>query len=298
MEFRSLEEILKMSAKAAPRRIAVAAAEDGLVLTAVMNAMKHDIVLPVLIGDEKKIREIADEIGFPIHGITIIDIDDPARACMVAVEMVRDEKADVLMKGMVPTAILLRAVLDKDRGLRISDILSHLAVFQTKHYPKLLGITDAAINISPGICEKVSIINNASGIFQALGVTEPKVAVIAPLETVNEKIPSTTDAAILAAMNRRGQIRGCLVDGPLALDNAISKDAARHKGIRSIVAGNADILLAPDLNSGNILYKSLSFLSDGIAAAIVAGASVPIVLTSRADTEESKLYSIALAASI
>ncbi len=298
MEYTSLDEIRKKAAGGERRRIAVAAAEDGPVLMAVMKAMEQGMISPVLIGDEKKIREVAGEIGFPVNGTEIIHAGDPARACTLAVELIRDAKAGILMKGMVPTATLLRAVLDRDRGLRKSDTLSHLAIFQTRHYHKLLGVTDAAMNISPDINEKVSIIQNACAVFRALGVSEPRVAVITPLETVNEKIPSTTEAAILTAMNRRGQIRGCIVDGPLALDNAVSEKAARHKGIRSEVAGNADILLSPDLNSGNILYKSLSFLSDGIAAAVVAGAAVPIVLTSRADTEESKLYSIALAAAI
>ncbi|HYW96683.1 MAG TPA: phosphate butyryltransferase [Bacteroidales bacterium] len=298
MEYKSLDEIRERAQKRETRRIAVAAAEDLPVLKAVMKARELDIAIPVLVGDTLRIKELALEIGFDLSQVNIIDEKDPARSCVKAVELIREGGADILMKGMVATAPLLRAVLDKEKGLRKSDTLSHLAIFQTRHYHKLLGVTDAAMNIAPDLNEKAGIIRNAAAVFLSLGISEPKVAVICPLETVNEKIGSTLDAAVLTQMNRRGQINGCIVDGPLALDNAISEEAARHKGIQSRVAGHADILLAPDLNSGNILYKSISFLSDGVSAAIVTGAAVPIVLTSRADSEESKLYSIALAAAI
>ncbi len=298
MEYKSLDEIREKARQRETRKIVVAAAEDLPVLKAVMQAVILDIVTPILVGNSLKIKELAKTIEFDLSSVDIIDERDPARSCIRAVELIREGSADILMKGLVQTAPLLLAILDKEKGLRNRSTLSHLAIFQTRYYHKLLGVTDAAMNISPDINEKVNIIHNAAEVFNALGVPEPKIAVLGPLETVNEKILSTTDAAILTQMNRRGQITGCIVDGPLALDNAISADAAKHKGILSGVAGDADILLAPDLNSGNILYKSMSFLSDGISAAIVTGATAPVVLTSRADTEESKLYSIALAAAI
>jgi phosphate butyryltransferase len=189
-------------------------------------------------------------------------------------------------------------VLDKEEGLKKRETLSHFALFQTSFYPKLIGVTDAAMNIDPQLNEKISIIENAAEVFHAFGNTKPRVAIIGPVEVVNPKIQSTLDAAIITQMYRRNQITSCVVDGPLALDNAISPEAAKQKKIDSEVAGEADILIAPDLNSGNILYKTMIFLSDAKSAAVILGAKVPIVLTSRADSEESKLYSIALAAAI
>jgi len=305
MPFTSLDEIREKAIRRGTRKIVVAAAEDLLVLKAVMQAVQLKIAEPILVGDSEKIREISRQIGFDLSTVDIIDEKDPTRSCYRAVQIIREGRASILMKGLVPTAPLLLAVLDKERGLmkggdnrQTQGLLSHLAVFQTRYYHKLLGVTDAGMNIAPDLCEKVSIIRNAAEVFYALGVKEPKVAVLGPVETVNEKITSTTDAAVLTQMNARGQITGCIVDGPLALDNAVSKEAAHHKGIKSHVAGDADILLTPDLNSGNILYKCMSFLSDGVSAAIITGAKAPVVLTSRADTEETKLNSIALAAAI
>ncbi len=305
MEYRSLGEISEKADHRQTRHMAVAAAGDLHVLSAVKKAVSLKRVKPLLVGDSAKIKEIARNIDFDSGLFDIIDEKDPVRSCIRAVELVREGRAGILMKGMVPTAPFLRAILDKEKGLmrdsvngNAAPLLSHLAIFQTRYYHKLLGITDAAMNIAPGLTEKADIIRNAVAVFNALGITEPRVAILGPIETVNDRIISTTDAAALAMMYKRGQISGCIVDGPLALDNAISSEAALHKGIKSEVAGNADILLAPDLNSGNILYKALGFLSDGISAAIVTGAAVPVVLTSRADTGESKLWSITLAAAI
>jgi len=294
----SLDQILEKATHKQSRRIAVAAANDEHVLEALKKTFGLDIVEPVLIGDESEIIKISDRIGFSLENIKIIDIPDPQLACEKAVHEIREGNAEILMKGLVPTASLLKAVLNKENGLRKSPVLSHFALFQTSHYHKLIGITDAAMNISPDLSEKISIIENAAGIMRAIGLSTPKIAVLGPLETVNEKIPATLDAALLTQMNRRNQIKRCLIDGPLALDNAVSTEATRLKNIDSEVAGDADVLVAPDLNSGNILYKSLIFLSDGLSAAIITGARVPIVLTSRADSEKSKLYSIALAAAI
>jgi phosphate butyryltransferase len=298
MELRQLEQIKEIAIRRKTRRLVVAAGEDAAVLSAIKTARELDIVIPILTGNEKEIRALSSRIGLQLDGVKIINEEDPVKASRLAVAEIRQGNADILMKGRVSTAPLLKAVLNRDEGLRKRDNLSHLALFQTRYYPRLLGITDAAMNISPGIKEKVAIIENAKEIFHALGIVNPRIAVLGPIETVNPDISSTTDAAILVQMNRRNQIPDCLIDGPLALDNAVSAEAAEHKGIVSEVSGKVDILLAPDLNSGNILYKSLSFLSDGRSAAIILGAQVPVVLTSRADSEESKLYSIALAAAV
>lgn len=294
----SLDQIVDLARKGKKARIAVAAAADFPVLKALKAASELGIAEPLLIGDADKIREISASLSYSITAFDLIDVPDPAEASYRAVEQIRAGNAGILMKGMVSTAPLLKAVLDKNKGLRKREVLSHFAVFQTSYYHKLLGVTDAAMNISPSPEEKAAIIENACEVMHCLGVKLPKVAVIGPLELVNEKIQSTVDAALLKEMNLKGKIRNCIVDGPFAIDNAVSAEAAKHKGIKSEVAGDADILLAPDLDAGNILYKTMIFLSDGRSAAIITGASVPIVLTSRADSEESKLYSIALAAAL
>ncbi|HPK04366.1 MAG TPA: phosphate acyltransferase, partial [Bacteroidales bacterium] len=188
--------------------------------------------------------------------------------------------------------------LDKENGLRKGAVLSHVALFETQFYHKLLGVTDAAMNVAPEFDDKVSLVKNAIEVFHKLGMKEPKVAVIGAVETVNPKMEATVHAAMLTQMNRRKQIKGCIIDGPLALDNAVSAESAQHKGIVSDVAGDVDLIVTPDINSGNILYKALNFLGGATTAAVIMGARVPIVLTSRADSERSKLMSIALAAAI
>ena len=298
MLLKTLDELIVIATEKPKRRIAVAAAADHHVLEAIRKACELNIVEPYLIGRQEEIIEIAASIGLKKEYFTIINEPDPAKACNTAVSLIKEGRAEILMKGMVSTAVLLKAVLNKNNGLRKSETLSHFALFQTSHYHKLLGISDAAMNIQPSLKEKVNIIENAVEVMHKLGVSNPKVAILAPIEIVNDKIPSSVDADLLTRLNKEKQINDCIIFGPLALDNAISKEAAFQKGIVSEVAGDADILIAPDLNSGNILYKSLIFLSDGSAAAIITGASAPIVLTSRADSEMNKLYSIALAAAI
>jgi phosphate butyryltransferase len=293
-----LSEIVTLAKKKGLCKIVVAAAEDKPVLLAIKKAYEEGIVIPVLIGDEKAIRKIAIEIGFDIQNIEIIDEINPGLSAKRAVACIKEGKASVLMKGLVATAPLLKAVLDKETGLRKSATLSHLALFESSFYHKVFAVTDAAMNINPGFEEKVHILTNAVDVFHRLGFKNPKVAVLTPVETVNEKIESTMHAAQLTMMNKRKQINGCIVDGPLALDNAISFEAAEHKGITSEVAGDADILMVSNLDSGNILYKSLIFLGGALSAAIITGASVPVVLTSRADSEHSKFISIALAAAL
>jgi len=298
MHLTKLSEILERARDRDSRRLVIAAAEDLHVLKAAMRASAEDIIKPILVGDTSKILEICQDNQLNIEDIPLIEEKDPYQACSLAIELIRSGEAEILMKGHVSTAPLLKAVLDKEKGLRKSDILSHAALFEISSYHKLLAVTDAAINVEPGIPEKISIIENAVEIFHRLGVAEPKVAVLGPIESVNPGIQSTVDAGEIKKQYNSGRIKGCLIDGPLAMDIAVSSEAAIHKGISGSVAGDPDILLTPDLNSGNILYKSLIFLGNSTSAAVVMGASVPIVLTSRADSEQSKLMSIALASAL
>lgn len=293
-----LSEILDRARTKETRRLVVAAAEDLHVLQAVIRARQEGVIRPILVGNTDKISELCGTHGLDLEDIPLVDEKDAENACRLAVALVREGEADILMKGLVSTAPLLRAVLDRRQGLRKAPLLSHAALFEIPAYHKLLTVTDAAINLEPGLGEKASIVRNAVEIYHRLGIAEPRVAAIGPIETVNPKIPSTVDAKKLSQLNESGKLGGCLVSGPLALDNAVSREAARHKGISSPVAGDADILLAPDLDCGNVLYKSLIFLGNSTSAAVVMGATVPIVLTSRADSERSKLMSIALASAL
>lgn len=298
MELKKIDDLIEIAKGKETRRLAVAAAADKPVLNAVKEATEQGIVIPILVGNTENIKAIAKEVGFKLDGIEIIDEPNPAKAAAVAVSLIRENKADILMKGLVSTAPLLKAVVDKEKGLRKGSTLSHFTFLESPFYHKVFGMTDAAMNIAPEFNDKVDILKNSVEAYHRLGIKNPKVAVIAPVEVVNPKIESSVHAAMLSMMNKRGQIKGCVVDGPLALDNAVSKGAAEHKGIVSEVAGDADILMAPELNSANMLYKSLNFLGNCSSAAVIMGARVPIVLTSRADSERSKLLSIALAAAM
>ena len=298
MVLKSLNDIVSLAKKKETRRLVVAAAADKPVLEAVKNALREGIIIPVLVGNKGEIEKISKEINFDLSNIEIYEENNPAHASVKAVSLIKEGKADILMKGLVSTAPLLKAVLNKENGLRKGATLSHFALVESPYYHKLIGITDAAMNIAPEFNEKINIINNSIEVFHRLGNINPKVAIVSPLEIVNPKIESTVHAAMLTVMNQRGQIKGCIIDGPFAIDNAVSKKAAEHKGIKGEVAGDADILVAPELNSGNILYKALMFMGGCTSAAVIMGAKVPIVLTSRADTDKSKMMSIALAAAM
>lgn len=280
------------------QRIVVAAAADEDVLEAIKNALAEKIIVPILIGDASKINEIAKRIDFDISGIEVIDIPDPYEASVKAVATIRKGKAEILMKGLISTGTLLKAVLDKELGLRKGTLLSHVALFESPYYHKLLGVTDAAMNVEPDLEEKIGIIKNAVEVFHKLGIANPKVAIVGSVETINPKMEATMHAATISMMNYRKQITGCIIDGPLAIDGAVSKKASELKNITSDVAGDVDLILAPDINGANILYKSLNFLGGATAAAVIMGARVPIVLTSRGDSERSKFLSISLAAAI
>ncbi len=295
---KTLNDLLEIAKSKKTRRIAVAAAADMPVLLAVKEAKKVGIVIPILIGDEESIRSMAAEISFDLSGIEIINEPNPAKAARIAVQQVRNGNAEILMKGLVSSGDYLKAILDKETGLRSGDTLSHLAFFESPYYHKLIAVTDAAMNVEPEFNDKVAMVNNAITAFHKLGIKEPKIAIVGAVETVNYKMSPSVDAALMTMMSKRGQFKGCIIDGPLALDNAVSKEAAEHKGIDSPVAGDVDLIVTPDIYSGNVLYKSLNFLGGAAAAAVVMGAKVPVVLTSRSDSDHSKLMSIALAAAM
>ncbi|MDI6600473.1 MAG: phosphate butyryltransferase [Thermoanaerobacteraceae bacterium] len=290
--FNDILEALKVSEK---RIISVACAHDDDVLLAVENARRLDVADAILVGDADKIKQIADENGIDLNNYKVIDIKDKNEAAREAVRQVSGGQADMLMKGIIGTADFLKAILDKEIGLRTGRVLSHVAVFEIPGFNRLMLLTDAAMVVAPDLKTKIDIIQNAAEVARKVGIVKPKVAVLAAVEVVNPDMPATLDAAALAKMSDRGQLKDILVDGPLALDNAVSVESARHKGIVSDVAGMADILLVPDIEAGNVLYKSITYFARGMISGIVMGAKAPIILTSRSDSDEAKLNSIALA---
>lgn len=283
------------SPESAPVMAVAAAQEDGVII-AVAKAVELKLVRPVLIGDTRDIRRIAEENFVDIGSMELVEEIDPRRAAERAVRMVSSREAKLLMKGLIDTSVLLSEVLNGEYGLRTGRILSHMAVFEVPGHDRLLGVTDAAMNIAPDVDQKEQILRNAVEFMHSLGYESPNVAVLAAKEKVSAKMPATSDAAELVRRYRGGIITGCRVAGPLALDNAVSLESAEIKGITDPVAGRADVLVTPTIEAGNILYKTLAFLTDSRSAGVIVGAKVPIVLTSRADSEETKLNSIALAA--
>ncbi|BEP28190.1 phosphate butyryltransferase [Helicovermis profundi] len=291
---KSFDEVLKIAKERGPKILSVACAQDEDVLLAVENARKKGIANAILVGDKSKIEFISKTINLDLSNYEVIDIVDLKEASLKAVELVSSGKAHMVMKGLVDTSIILKAVLDKNIGLRTGNVLSHVAVFDVNDYPRLLLVTDAAMNIAPDLKGKKQILENSLIVANALDIEVPKVGVICAKEKVNPKMPATVDAGELVKMNENGEIKNCIVGGPFALDNAVSVEAAKIKGIDHPVAGKADILLCPTIEAGNVLYKALNFLAKSKSAGIIVGAKAPIVLTSRADSEEAKLYSIAL----
>lgn len=277
------------------KRLVLASAADDHSLDAVYKAKEQNIIEPVLVGHKDDIKKLCDENGYKLDDIELIHTETKEEAVAESVKLVKEGKADILMKGNVGTATLLRGILNDERGLKSGSLLSHFAFFEIPEYHKLIALTDVAMNIAPTLKEKIGIISNAVKYMHKIGYLKPKVAVIGAVETVNEKMPATIDAAILSKMAQRNQIPDCTIDGPLAFDNAISKESAEHKGIISDVAGDADLLMLPNIEAGNVLYKSFAY-TGGKLAAVILGATAPIVLTSRSDSEESKLNSIVLAA--
>ncbi len=296
MVLKSLSDLKNIVIGKPRKKLVLAAAQDQHSLGAVIRAWQDNIIEPILIGDRESIQNICAENSYNIEGLRIIHEPVTETSVEIAVKMLNAKQADVLMKGKVGTSVLLKCVLNKEWGLRTGNLLSHIALFEVETYHKLIAVTDVAMNIAPNLKDKISIVNNSVSFLLKLGYVMPKVAVLGAVEMVNENMEATLDAALLSKMNQRDQIKNCIIDGPLAFDNAISFESARHKGIKSEVAGDTDLLLMPDIEVGNVLYKSLVFFAKAKVASIILGAQVPIVLTSRSDSEQAKYDSILLSA--
>ncbi len=295
----TFDELLIEVKKKPKKTIAVAMADEHEVLAAISHAHNEGIVDAVLVGDKESIIRTGKEINVDATQFDIVQADNENQSVVRAIQLVRERLADTLMKGRCSSATLLKGVLDKQHDVRTGKLLSHCAVLQIPKYHKLIFMSDGGMNIYPDLDAKVGIIDNSVACAQMLGIETPKVALIAAIEKVNYKsMPCTIDAAVLTKMNHRGQIKNCIIDGPMALDNAISKSACETKGIDSPVGGDADVLIMPNIESGNVFYKALSYFADTKTAGIVLGAKVPIIMTSRADSELTKFYSIAIGSSI
>ncbi|WP_173916203.1 phosphate butyryltransferase [Halobacillus sp. Marseille-Q1614] len=293
---KKLQELIDRLQGQPPKRVAIAQAADEEVLKAVKKASDIGMATFLLTGDVESIKQAAHkaELDLTQPAITIEGCE-AAEASSKAVKAVKSGDAQVVMKGKVDTKSLLKAVLNKENGLRGRGVLSHVALFEIPHQERLIFLTDSAMNIAPTLEEKVQIVKNAVGVAVECGWKMPKVAPLAAVEVINPAMPATLDAAALTQMNRRGQITNCIIDGPLAFDNAVSKEAASQKSISSEAAGAADILMVHSIEAANALYKSFIYFAQAKVAAVISGAEAPIVLTSRSDSAESKLYSLALA---
>lgn len=292
---KTFDEVISKVKSQSMKKVAVAVAQDEPVLEAIRDAKKNGIADAILVGDKEEIIKIAETIGMNIDEYEIIDEKDVNKASIETVKLVSSGRADMMMKGLVDTATFLRAVLNKEVGLRTGKQMSHIAIFEVPGYNRLLFVTDAAFNMYPELKEKIDIIKNAVQVAHALENNMPKVAPICAVEVVNPSMPATLDAANLSKMNERGQIKGCIIDGPLALDNALSKEAAAHKKISGPVAGEADILLMANIEAGNAVYKCLTYTTESKNGGLLMGAAAPVIVTSRADSPETKMNSIALA---
>ena len=294
---KGFEELLQKVKNCSTKKIAVCVAQDDAVLEAVKAAKEQGIADAILVGDEDKIKEIAAKMSMDLSAYEIIDVKDVTEASLTAVKLVHDGKADMYMKGLIDTKGFLKSVLDKEVGLRTGKPLSHVALFEIEGYEKMFFLTDVAFIPYPTLEDKKGIISNTVEVAHACGVACPKVAPLAAVEVVNPKMPATVEAAELTRMNEEGEITGCIVDGPLSMDLAIDPEAARHKGAtgRKIV-GDADILLFPDIHAGNITYKTLVHTANVKNGCILTGTKAPVILTSRSDSFETKVNSIALAA--
>ncbi|MGL5312391.1 MAG: bifunctional enoyl-CoA hydratase/phosphate acetyltransferase [Peptostreptococcaceae bacterium] len=296
---KSLDDMLKQFKGKGQAVLSVASAEDKEVLLAVKDAVEQEIIKPILVGDEKKIREIALQIGFNLEGINIVNAETIEESAKIAVQLVSNKEADFVMKGLLDTSVLLKSVLDKDYGLRTDSLLSHVMIYQLKNYHKLLLLTDGGMNISPDYNQKEKILQNSIEAAKSLGMDTVKVACLAAKEKVNPKMQATVDADLLQKSCKEGKFgKNVIVEGPLAFDLAISEEASQIKGFKSEISGDVDILLVPNIEVGNGIGKSFTYMAEAKSAGVVMGAKAPIVLVSRADSNESKLYSIAYGALI
>lgn len=300
MAIKKLDElfVLATQKRGNKNRLAVVMAEENHVIQAIKKATEMGLIAPFLIGDTERIKATCQQENFSLQEDSYIQANSDIEAAKIAIQLIKDQKAELIMKGLLSTKTLLHEVVKDESTNNNNNLLSHLTIFESPNYYKPFGLTDAAMNISPNIEEKIAIINNAVNAFLKLGYVKPKVALLAAVETVNNKIQATVDAEYITQKSNEGFFNDSIIEGPLALDLAISKEATTIKKIESKVSGEVDILIAPDLNSGNILYKSLSYLGNARLAGVVLGAFCPIILTSRADNEENKLLSIALALSL
>ena len=293
---KNFDDLLTKLKVAKTKKLAVAVAQDEPVLEAVKAAKDRGIADAILVGDREKIEAVATKIDMDLSSFEIVHEADVKKAALKAIELVSSGQADMVMKGLVDTATFLRSVLNKEVGLRTGKLMSHVSVFEIEGIDRLILLTDAAFNTYPDLKQKVQIINNSVMVAKACGIENPKVAPVCAVEVVNPDMPATVDAALLAKMSDRGQIKGCVVDGPLALDNAWSEEAAHHKGVKGEVAGKADIIMLPNIETGNVMYKTLTYASNSRNGGLLVGTSAPVILTSRADSFETKVNSIALAA--
>ncbi|ETA79498.1 bifunctional enoyl-CoA hydratase/phosphate acetyltransferase [Youngiibacter fragilis] len=291
---RSLDEVLEKVSNLPKKTIAVAQAADDEILQVAQAAIDRGIANFIFVGDKLKIEKMITEGNYRLDGVEIIHADSDAACAAKTVELVRSSQADMPMKGLLATSTFIKAVLDKEKGLRSNRLVTQMTVTDKIDSEGLYFITDCAMNISPDLNTKVEILNNAVHIARILGYEIPKVALVTALETVNPAMPETLDAAVISKMNERGQIRNCIVDGPFALDNAISVISANHKGITGEVAGKADILLVSDIRMGNVLHKAITYFARKRVGSIIMGTTSPLVMTSRSDSIEDKLISIAL----
>lgn len=298
MVFKNFEELIKKVQNSGSKKIAaVVAAQDEHTLQAVFKARKNNIAEPVLIGNKSKIKEILSNLKEDLDDSSIIDVEDDASAAAKAVELVNSNKADFIMKGKIQTADLLRAVVNKEKGLRTGRVMSHFVINEIPNYHKLIVTTDGGMMMYPNVDEKKQIIENAVNTLIDMGYEKPKVAVLAAVENVNPKMPESVDAGLLKEMNQKGEIKNCIVEGPISYDLTMSKESAEIKGYSSPVVGDADVLIVPNITAGNILGKALVFSAGGKMAGFIVGAKVPIVLTSRGSSAEEKYLSLVLSAS-
>jgi len=297
VRFRDIIKLARKVSKTHRPRVAVAGADDPIVLDVLCDASAQGFALPVLFGREASIRALAKRQRLSLGGCEVVNVDDPTDAARQAAEAASSGEADVLMKGNVTTATIMKAALDKEIGIKTDRLMSHVAVFEVEGYDRIMFMSDGGIVIEPDLEQKVEIVKNAISVAHALGVKQPKVALLSSIEIVNTKMRSAVEAAIIAKMADRGQIKGAIVDGPFALDNAISPEAARQKGVESPVAGAADILIVGHADVGNVFYKTLTYFVGKRCktAGVIAGGMVPMVVVSRADTYEARLNSIAVA---
>ena len=291
---KSFEEVIEKAIHFGPKRISVAIAQAEDVMEAIEEARKIGLIKGILVGNKEETIQVCQKLNIDPGDYEFIDEQDKNEAARIAVKLVRDKKAELLMKGMIGTDRILRAVLDKEIGLRTKKLLSHAYVLKLKNYDKLLTVTDGAMNIAPSLEQKVQIVQNIINFCHCLEIEKPKIAILAAVEVVNPDMPACIDAACLSKMADRGQIEGGIVDGPLAFDNAISKEAALHKGIDSPVSGEVDAVVVPEIESGNIFAKGLVYLAEAEPAGVLLGTTAPVILVSRSDCPISKVRSIAL----